>query len=820
MAVILQGQVTGELEVSAEDREMKGVPSTERTRKLREFYMSHRYAICSERSVLVTDSYKSTEALPPVIRQAKAFAKVLREMPIWIQEGELIVSNIASRPRGAFLFPEYDCSWIEPELDTIATRATDPWDLSAEDKMAIKSCMSYWKDRNFKAIVDAITPDEVNQAMMNTFTMVDMAKEGGIGHLAPNIQDVVKFGLNDFIARAEQHIGNLDLTRTEDREKHQFLQAAIISLKAVIKWSGRFARLALEQAAVEQDPVRKAELEEIAEVCEWVPANPARNFREALQVAAIIMASVQIECNGVSIGTGRLDQFLLPYYRRDLNQGNLTVDRAVELMECMWLKFSESNRVVAEMICAAFSGYPFWIQMPIGGKTPDGRDATNDLSYLWLEVSSNMHVAEPTVSARVHNRTPDKFLIKCGEAVRSHGGGHPAMFNDEVIIPSQLANVPNMTIEDANDYSIIGCSEIAFAGLGTEGLAYQAISGGRMFEMMASNTDIWTGKRMADGAGGMLQWQSFDDVMTAYKAQARQFARFAFMQALPLVEAHNTHRPCPWISAITRDCIDRGKAHYDGGARYGNATLNVCFVAIATLGDSLMAIKKLVFDDKVLTTAQLKHALDTNFEDETTTPTGPEIQRLCKRVPKYGNDVPEVDLIARNCLDIAVKELRQYKTDYGAIYGTTVSPVTAHVSYGMICGATPDGRKAGTPLSDSVSPTQGADLQGPTASVKSVSNLAHMNLVQGTIYNLKMHPAAMGTRAGLMKWANLVRTYFDLGGWEVQFNVVDTEVLKDALEHPENHRNLVVRVVGYSAFFVELDRATQEDIIARTEHAF
>jgi formate C-acetyltransferase len=222
----------------------------------------------------------------------------------------------------------------------------------------------------------------------------------------------------------------------------------------------------------------------------------------------------------------------------------------------------------------------------------------------------------------------------------------------------------------------------------------------------------------------------------------------------------------------------------------------------------------------VLPTAQLKHALDTNFEDETTTPTGPEIQRLCKRVPKYGNDVAEVDLIARNCLDIAVKELRQYKTDYGAIYGTTVSPVTAHVSYGMICGATPDGRKAGTPLSDSVSPTQGADLQGPTASVKSVSNLAHMNLVQGTIYNLKMHPAAMGTRAGLMKWANLVRTYFDLGGWEVQFNVVDTEVLKDALEHPENHRNLVVRVVGYSAFFVELDRATQEDIIARTEHAF
>ncbi len=532
------------------------------------------------------------------------------------------------------------------------------------------------------------------------------------------------------------------------------------------------------------------------------------------------MSAVQIECNGVSIGTGRMDQFLLPYYRRDLEEGRLTVDQAVELMECMWLKAAEANRVVEEKVCTAFSGYPFWVQMPIGGKTPEGLDATNELSYLWLEVSSNMHTAEPTVSARVHHRTPDKFMLKCGEAVRSHGGGHPAMFNDEVIIPAQLANVPNMTIEDANDYSMVGCSEIAFAGRGTEGLAYQAISFGRVLETLMANTDIWTGQPIENGVGDMLSWQSFDDVMEAYKAQARQFARFAFMQLLPLVEAHNTYRPCPWISSITQDCIDRGKAHYAGGARYGNAAMNVCFVAVATLGDSLMAIKKLVFDDKLVSAAQLKHALETNFEDETTTPTGPEIQLLCKRAPKYGNDLPEVDSITRDCMDIMVKELRQYKTEFGAIYGTTVSPVTAHMSYGLICGATPDGRKAGAPLSDSVSPAQGADLKGPTASVKSVSNLAHVNLVQGTIYNLKMHPAAMATRSGLMKWANLVRTYFDLGGWEVQFNVVDTDVLRDALEHPENHRNLVVRVVGYSAFFVELDRATQEDIIARTEHAF
>jgi formate C-acetyltransferase len=807
-------------EPAIEERDIGGGPSTERMQKLRELYMSHPHRICSERSVLVTESFKSTEALPPVMRQALAFEKVLSEMPIWIQEGELIVSNIASRPRGAFLFPEYDCSWIEPELDTISTRPTDPWNITAEDKMAIKGCMSYWKDRNLKALIDGITPDVIKEfSMVTAFTLVDMAKEGGIGHLAPNIQDVVEIGLNGFIERAEEHIGRLDLTLAEDRKKHQFLQAAIICDKAVIKWAGRFADLAREQAAAEQNPQRKAELEKIAEVCEWAPANPARDFRDAVQVAAMVMASVQIESNGVSIGTGRLDQFLLPYYRKDIEQGVLTVDEAVELMECMWLKFSESNRVVPEYVCMNFSGYPFWIQMPIGGKTPDGLDGTNELSYLFLEVSSNMHVAEPTVSARVHNRTPEKFLIRCGEAVKNHGGGHPAMFNDEVIIPSQLANVPNMTIEDANDYSIIGCSEIAFAGRGTEGLAYQGVSGGRMFELMLANTNIWNGQPLDDG-GDMLQWQSFDDVWAAYKVQAKQFARFAFMQALPLVEGHNTYRPSPYISSITRDCIGRGKGHYEGGAIYGNATLNACYIGIATLGDSMMALKKLVFDDKVLTISQLKHALETNFEDETTSPTGPEIQSLCKRVPKYGNDVPEVDLITRECLDIIVKELRQYKTEFGAIYGTTVSPVTAHVGYGMLCGATPDGRKAGTPLSDSVSPTQGADASGPTASAKSVSNLAHGNLVQGTIYNMKMHPAAMDSKAGLRNWANLVRTYFDLGGWEMQFNIVDAETLKDAVEHPEEHRNLVVRVVGYSAFFVELDKATQIDIIARTEHSF
>jgi formate C-acetyltransferase len=307
-------------------------------------------------------------------------------------------------------------------------------------------------------------------------------------------------------------------------------------------------------------------------------------------------------------------------------------------------------------------------------------------------------------------------------------------------------------------------------------------------------------------------------MMRAFSEKVRILSRIMFLQVLPLVEAHNRYRPCPYLSSLTRDCIGRGRSYFDGGAMYGNRTANVCIVGIATLANSLAAVKKLVFDDNVITMAQLKHALETNFEDASTKPTGPVIQEMCRRAPKYGNDDPYVDHLAKDCLNIVVKELRKHQTLPGQGYGATISPVAAHMSYGLLCGATPDGRKASAPLSDACSPAQGTDVKGPTATIKSVANLEHINLVQGTIFNMKMHPGPLETQAGMLKWANLIRTYFDLGGWEIQFNVVSADTLREAQIHPEDYKSLVVRVVGYSAFFVELEKAVQDDIIARTEH--
>jgi pyruvate formate-lyase/glycerol dehydratase family glycyl radical enzyme len=796
----------------------KRSPSTRRTQGLKQVYMSQKPGICAERSVLVTASYKETEALPPVLRQAMAFDKVLSEIPVWIQDGEIIVSNIASMPRGAFLFPEYDDSWLKKELDTISTRKGDPWLLSAGDRDRIKGCMAYWQGRNLAAIADALTTDEVRQAEKNAFIDIRMGKQCGVGHIAPDIEGVITRGLSALIEDAKSHLNRLDLTDPEDYAKLPFLKAVVIADKAVIKWVARFAALAREKAATERDLGRKQELEQIAAICDWVPANPARSFREALQATAFVMASVQIETPGVSIGTGRLDQYFYPYYKRDVEEGTITKEQALELLECLWLKLAESNRVAGEILTFAHNGYPAWIQVPVGGQTRDGYDATNELSYLLLDVSSNMQLHEPTVSARIHKRTPDKFLMSCCEAIVAHGGGHPALFNDEVIIPSQLAYVPGMTKEDAYDYCVIGCSEISLAGKGTEGLPYHAVSLGRLLELMLQGKDPVSGSALASGPGDMLKWRNFEDMMRAFREQARMWTSVMFMQMLPLVEAHNQYRLCPYLSSLTRDCISRGISYYDGGAVYGNRAVNACIIGIATLANSLAAVRKLVFDDKAITMSQLKHALETNFDDMSTVPAGPAIRDLCLNVPKYGNDDPYVDNIAKDCLNIVVKELRRHETLPGQGYGATISPVAAHIPYGLICGATPDGRKKGTPLSDACSPSQGSDVNGPTATIKSVSNLEHINLVQGTIFNMKMHPAALQTAAGMAKWANLIRTYFDLGGWEIQFNVVSAETLRAAQAHPEDYKDLVVRVVGYSAFFIELDKVVQDDIIRRTEH--
>jgi formate C-acetyltransferase len=792
-------------------------PSTPRTERLREALVAQKYTICADRAVLVTESYQQTEGMHPAIRQALAFEKVLHEMPLWIRDDELIVGNVASRPNGTNIFPEYDCAWMESELDTISTRAGDRYILPEEDRKELAKCFQYWPGKTLLHLADAQSPDEARKAEAIPALHTKFSRVGGLGHLIPDHKRVVREGLRSMLQEAEEQLSSLDLTDPADFAKWHFLKAVVIANQAVLEWAGRFADLAQKKASEESDAGRKSELEAIARTCQRVPAHPARDFREVLQAIAFIMDSVQIESNGVSIGIGRLDQLCLPYYQRDLRDDALTKEQAIELLECLWLKLAEVNRV-GEEIYSYMGGYQLWIHVTLGGQTADGDDATNELSHLMLDVTGGLKLPKPTVSARVHKRTPEDFLIKCCETIKAHGGGMPALLNDEVIIASRLAYEPGITKEDAYDWSIIGCVEPGIEGKGSPAHLGSVLIGGILVGMTLFGRDPFTGTQLVPQPSEMLAWKSYDDMMTAFSEQVRQYTRAMVMATMPTDAAHIKYLPTPFLSSLVSDCVKRGRSVWDGGAIYDGGPV-FCYIGVPNVGNSLAAVRKLVFDDGVLTMAQLKHALETNFEDTSTEPSGPDIQQLCLAVPKFGNDEDYVDRISKDCFNIMVKELRGYKTLTGGRYRAVIAPTTAHIQAALACGATPDGRKAGTPLADACSPAQGTDLAGPTAAVKSVAKIEHINCACGSVFNMRLHPATVQERAGMAKWSDLIRTYFDLGGWELQFNTVDVETLRKAQEHPEQYRDLLIRVVGYSAHFVQLDRAIQDDIISRTEHA-
>ncbi len=792
-------------------------PSTPRTERLRKALVAQKHTICADRAVLLTQSYRQTEGMHPAIRQALAFEKVLREMPMWIRDGELIVGNVASRPNGANIFPEYDCEWMERELDTISTRAGDRYILPDEDREQLAECFKYWPGKTLLHLADLQSPDEAKKAEAIPALHAKFSRVGGLGHLIPDHKRVVREGLRQMVEEAEEHLRSLDLTNPSDYAKWHFLKAVVIADKAVLDWAKRFADLAREKARGEKDPESKSELEKIAQTCDWVPANPARTFREVLQAIALIMDSIQIESNGVSIGIGRLDQLCLPYYKRELRDGVLTREQAIELLECLWLKLAEANRV-GEEIYSYMGGYQLWIHVTLGGQTADGDDATNELSHLMLDVTGNMKLPKPTVSARIHKRTPQDFLIKCCETIKTHGGGMPALLNDETIIASRLAYEPGITKEDAYDWSIIGCVEPGIEGKGSPAHLGSVLIGGTLVGMTLFGKDPFTGIQLVPEPRDMLAWKSYDDMMTAFSDQVRQYTRAMVMATIPTDAAHIKYLPTPFLSSLVSDCVKRGRTVWDGGAIYDGGPV-FCYIGVPNIGNSLAAIRKLVFDDEVLTMAQLKHALETDFEDTSTDPTGPEIRQLCLAAPKFGNDDDYVDRITKDCFNIMVKELRGYKTLTGGNYRAVIAPTTAHIQAALACKATPDGRKAGTPLADACSPSQGTDLAGPTAAVKSVAKIEHINCACGSVFNMRLHPATVQERAGMAKWSDLIRTYFDLGGWELQFNTVDAETLREAQRHPERYGDLLIRVVGYSAHFVQLDRAIQDDIISRTEHA-
>lgn len=811
----------------------------------------------SARAKLITESYKATEGQPTITRRAEAFAHILRNIPIIIRDNELIVGSSTIAPRGCQTFPEFSYQWLEDELDTVETRSADPFYIAEETKQELREVHKYWKGKTSSELATSyMAPEAIRAIEHNIFTPGNYFYNG-VGHVTVKYEEVLAIGYKGIIDKAQAELDRCQVGDGNYVKKSHFLKAVILSCQAVIEYAERYAELASQMAAECTDPVRKQELLQISQNCSRVPANGATSFYEACQSFWFVQQLLQVESSGHSISPGRFDQYMYPYYKADLDKGIITRESAQELLDCIWVKLNDLNKVRDAASAEGFAGYSLFQNLIVGGQDKDGNDVTNDLSVMCILASMHVHLPMPSLSIRVWNGSPHELLIKAAELTRT-GIGLPAYYNDEVIIPALLNR--GLTLADAREYNIIGCVEPQKAGK-TDGWHDAAFFNMcRPLELVFSN-GMDKGELVGIQTGDVTKMTTFEEFYDAYKKQMEYCISLLVNADNAIDVAHAERVPLPFESCMVDDCISRGISVQEGGAIY-NFTGPQGF-GIANMADSLYAIRKLVYEDKKVSMEEYKEALAWNYDkglDEQSVkdisemilkgmqdggmnvtedtakavfttvmrlkPTEEQLRRFTEihhmidEVPKYGNAIDDVDYFARDVAYTYTRPMQKYHNPRGGQYQAGLYPVSANVPLGGQTGATPDGRYAHTPVADGVSPSAGKDVKGPTAAATSVSRLDHFIVSNGTLFNQKFHPSALAGREGLEKFVSLIQTFFDQKGMHMQFNVVDRETLLDAQKHPEKYSHLVVRVAGYSALFTTLSRSLQDDIIRRTEQGF
>ncbi|MCD8301266.1 MAG: glycyl radical protein [Clostridiales bacterium] len=831
------------------------IPKTERITHLVEDLFAKMPEIESARARLITESYRQTENEPEVMRKAKAFAHILDNIPIIIRPGELIVGSTTLAPRGCQTYPEFSFEWLEAEFDTVATREADPFYIADQTKREIAEADKYWKGRTTSELATAYMAPETLRAMAHNMFTPGNYFYNGVGHITVKYDKVIAIGFEGIMDEVRTELAACKVGDGDYATKHILLESMLISCSAAIRYGKRYADLARREAAAEDDAKRQRELQIIAANCERVPGKGAETFWQACQSFWFVQQLIQIESSGHSISPGRFDQYMYPHYRADLDAGRLTRELAQELIDCVWVKLNDLNKCRDESSAKGFAGYSLFQNLIVGGQNEEGIDVTNDLSFMCLDASAHVFLPQPSLSIRVWNGSPHELLLRAAELTRT-GIGLPAYYNDEVIIPSLM----NMGVSqaDARDYNIIGCVEPQKAGktMGWHDAAFYNMC--RPLEMVFSN-GMDAGEQIGPQTGDVEQMTSFEEFYDAYRTQQNYFISLLVNADNSIDQAHADRAPLPFLASMVDDCMKRGKTCEQGGAVY-NFTGPQGF-GIANVADSLYAIKELVFEEKKVSMADYKKALMFNFgkvdnplvieqvagtvarefisqgrtpDPETVaeiagqvikasvTPDDvkkfQEIKKLIDGVDKFGNDDEVVDHFAREAAYTYTKPILNYRNPRGGQFQAGLYPVSANVPLGASTGATPDGRYAGMPVADGVSPSAGKDVHGPTASANSVSVLDHGIASNGTLLNMKFHPSALSGERGLDNFVSLIRTYFDRKGSHMQFNVVTRETLLDAQKHPENYRHLVVRVAGYSALFTTLSKSLQDDIIRRTEH--
>ena len=789
---------------------------TERMAAFREEVLDEKPHIDAERAVLVTEAYKANQHQPPVMKRALGLKNILANMTIYIEDKTLIVGNQATKNCNAPIFPEYTMGFVIDELDKFEKRDGDVFYITEETKRQLREIAPFWKNNCLHDRGMALLPEEVLDVLPS------LGMEGklnaGDAHLAVNYEKVINEGLLGYENRVRTLKENLDLTDPESIDKNIFYKAVLIVLEAVRNFALRYAKLAAELAAKEADAKRRAELEEMARICEKVPYYPADSFREAVQAVWFIHVILQIESNGHSLSYGRMDQYLYPLYKKDMEAGKITRDEAIELLTCLWIKSLTVQKIRSQSHTLSSAGSPMYQNVTVGGQTVDKKDAVNELSFAILQSIAQTRLTQPNFTVRYHANIDKKFMEECIEVMKL-GFGMPALNNDEIIIPSFI----NWGVkeEDAYNYSAIGCVETAVPGkwgYRCTGMSY--INFPRVLLCAMNNgVDMTSGKRFTKGYGYFKDMTSYEQLMDIWDKTVREMTKYSAIVENAIDKASERDVPDILCSALTDDCIGRGKTIKEGGAVYD--FISGLQVGIADMADSLAAIKKLVFEEKKITPTQLWDAILDNF-------TSPENQRiqemLINDAPKYGNDIDYVDELIVEAYDSYLDEVKKYpNTRYqrgpiGGIRYAGTSSISANVGQGMGTMATPNGRKAKEPLAEGCSPAHNADKNGPTAVFKSVAKLRTEKITGGVLLNQKMTPQILAKEENKQKIIMLIRTFFNrLHGYHVQYNIVSRDTLIDAQLHPEKHKDLIVRVAGYSAFFNALSKATQDDIIGRTE---
>ena len=782
---------------------------SERISRMKERQRNTVPTFSAERARLATEAYEKFGGEPNVLLKAYMLDYIVENMTVYIDDDDLIAGNYTDRPRCAPIFPEFASKWILDEIDTFTTRTLDRMVASDEIKNEVIDILKRWEGKSFDEVTAGVCKPEAIEAMNSGILSIG-GMETSTGHILPNYFRLFDGGLKRAIEECEKNIAEMQVAKKEDQEKVDFWNAVIISCKACIKFAHRFSVLAKEMAEKETDETRKKELLQMSENCAVVPENSPETFWQAIQFVWFIHITLWIESNGHANSFACFDRLINPLYVKDINEGNITEREALDILECFFIKNTDILKLRNAFFSESWAGYPIWQNMIIGGIGADGKDACNEATMLLLNANEEVQTSQPTMSLRYHKHMSEEVFDKAISMIQK-GLATPAFFNDHLCIPLVLAKSDGINIEDARTWGVMGCVQPMAAGK-TDGRAQVGtVNLLKCIEFaMHDGFDPQTGKQTGPHTGKFEDFETYDDFFNAFLTQVDHSFDLMLNAYNSVTAIHATRQNMPFASMCVDDCISKGTTLQQGGAKYSYS--GALADGLANAIDSLAAVRQFVFDEKIISAKDLLAACDNDFEDEALR------QKLLNKAPKYGNDVDDVDLIGHNIVRHINKMIEPYRDSRGARFCFDIESQSYNIVQGRCVGATPDGRKAYAPLGDNVSPVMGRDITGPTATVLSVAKIDQFYTTDGTLFNIRFDPRSISGEKGKEVLGGVVKTYFDNYGEHIQINMVSDETLREAQKHPEDYKNLLVRVAGYLAYFTELDKNVQENIISRTLH--